>query len=93
MTFAQDPEASARWWAQALDARVHLDVNRDSVYAWIEIAGIEYGFHQADDTRNPRGGSPVVYWTVDDLDTARKHLLDVGAVHHRGPLQVTPRRR
>lgn len=95
MTFAIDPEASARWWADVLGADVHLDVDSDSgsVYAWIETAGIEMGWHQADDARNPRGGSPVVYWSVPDLDTARKHLLDAGAVHHRGPLQVTPGRR
>jgi hypothetical protein len=27
MTFAQDPAVSARWWAQALDARVHADAD------------------------------------------------------------------
>jgi predicted enzyme related to lactoylglutathione lyase len=90
MTFAEDPEASARWWARVLATDVHLDVDGNSVYAWIQLGDIEYGFHQADDARNPRGGSPVVYWAVNDLDAARKHLLDAGATHHRGPLQVTP---
>jgi len=93
MTFAEDPEAAARWWAGLLGADVQLDTDGTSVYAWIELGGIEVGFHPADDARNPRGGSPVVYWAVDDLDAARRHLLDAGATHHRGPLQVTPGRR
>ncbi|WP_329521563.1 VOC family protein [Spirillospora sp. NBC_01491] len=93
MTFAVDPEASARWWGEVLNVPVNLDVDGDSVYAWVMVAGVEYGWHQADDERNPRGRSPVVYWAVDDLDAARKHLLDAGAVHHRGPLQVAPSRR
>lgn len=94
MYFATDPEKSARWWADALGVgSVHTDVDGDSVYAWFTIAGVEHGFHQADDERNPRGASPVVYWQVDDLDAARKHLLDAGAVHHRGPLTVEPGRR
>ncbi|MEU1423847.1 hypothetical protein [Kitasatospora sp. NPDC005751] len=31
-----------------------------SVYAWVEIAGVEFGFHPADDERNRRGAGPVV---------------------------------
>ncbi|WP_261561968.1 VOC family protein [Frankia tisae] len=93
MTFADDPEKSARWWAGLLGAEVHLDVDGDSVYAWLNVAGVEVGFHQADDDRNPRGGSPVVYWSVADLDTARERLLSAGCVHHRGPLLVAEGRR
>lgn len=88
MTFAVDPEKSARWWADILDAQVQLDVDGDSVYAWFDHDGVEYGFHPADDTRNPRGGSPVVYWAVDDLTAARERLLAAGCTHHRGPLRV-----
>lgn len=88
MTFAVDPERSARWWATNFDnAHVQLDVDGDSVYAWFDVDGIEYGFHPADD-RNPRGGSPVVYWAVDDLTATRDKLLAAGCTHHRGPLRV-----
>ncbi|WP_240152326.1 VOC family protein [Streptomyces mobaraensis] len=74
MMFVDDPEKAARWWANALDDYVRLDVDGDNVYAWITIAGIEYGFHQASPERNPQGGSPVVYWAVDDVTAARKRL-------------------
>jgi Glyoxalase-like domain len=84
MVFALDPLASARWWGKLLDADVHVD----SSFAWIEVAGVEYGFHPVDDDRNPRDGSPVVHWAVDDVVAVRERLLDVGCMHHRGPLRI-----
>ncbi|MFC9228325.1 VOC family protein [Streptomyces decoyicus] len=41
-----------------------------------------------DEQRNKRGGSPVPYWSVDSLETAREMLLGAGCIHHRGPLDV-----
>jgi predicted enzyme related to lactoylglutathione lyase len=94
MVFADDPEVSARWWGETLGAPVKLDVaGTGAVYAWIEVAGVELGFHPADDDRNPRGGSPVVYWQVDDVDQVRERLLAAGCAHHRGPLVIEPGRR
>ncbi|MEU1628731.1 VOC family protein [Streptomyces sp. NPDC020096] len=93
MVFADDPEKSARWWASVLDAEVHLEVDGGRVYAWLDVGGIELGFHPADETRNPHGGSPVVYWAVDDMDTVRTRLLDAGCTHHRGPIEAEPDRK
>ncbi|WP_329486739.1 hypothetical protein OG618_08730 [Kitasatospora sp. NBC_01246] len=59
----------------------------------MEIAGVEVGFHPADDERNRRGASPVVHWGVDDLDQVRERLLAAGCAHHRGPLTIAPGRR
>ncbi|MFD9591719.1 VOC family protein [Kitasatospora sp. NPDC059973] len=94
MTFALDPAASARWWGEFLGVPVTTDVSdTGSVYAWVEIAGVEVGFHPADDALNRRGGSPVVYWGVDDVDHVRERLLAAGCTHHRGPLTIAPGRR
>ncbi|WP_434593397.1 VOC family protein [Streptomyces sp. A5-4] len=94
MVFADAPEISARWWGQVLDAPVKTDVsNTGAVYAWVQAGSIELGFHPADTERNAPGGSPVVYWGVDDLDQARDHLLGAGCDHHRGPLLIEPGRR
>lgn len=92
MVFALDPEKSARWWADVLNTQVQLNVDGDSVYAWFDLDGVEYGFHPAEDDRNPRGGSPVVYWAVDNLDATRERLLAAGCTHHRGPLRIDEQR-
>ncbi|MFF1713948.1 VOC family protein [Streptomyces sp. NPDC058268] len=90
MIFAEDPEKSARFWGGVLDAEVHLDVNdkNGAVYAWLDVADIEFGFHPLDEKNNRRGGSPVPYWTVDDVAAVRQRLIDAGCTHHRGPLNV-----
>ncbi|WP_405712857.1 MULTISPECIES: VOC family protein [unclassified Streptomyces] len=94
MVFADSPEASARWYGELLGVPVRVDLSdTGAVYAWVETGGVELGFHPADDARNPRGGSPVVYWNVADLDTVRERLLAVGCEHHRGPLAIEPGRR
>ncbi|MFG2624693.1 VOC family protein [Streptomyces sp. NPDC048473] len=94
MVFADSPEASARWYGELLDVPVQVDVSdTGAVYAWVETDGVEFGFHPADDARNPRGGSPVVYWSVDDVDGVRERLLAAGCEHHRGPLTIEPGRR
>lgn len=59
--------------ASVFDTEVNLDVNDDSqVYAWFEVDDVEYGWHPAEDERNPRGGSPVIYWKADDLQQPRE---------------------
>jgi predicted enzyme related to lactoylglutathione lyase len=92
MAFTHEPEKAARWWGQLLDTPVQTDRNGERVYAWITVDGVELGFHY-DDGHNQIGGSPVVYWTVTDLDTVRARFLEAGATHHRGPLQIAPGRR
>ncbi|MFI6861114.1 VOC family protein [Streptomyces sp. NPDC050421] len=88
MVFAEDPETSARWWAATLGTEVHVDDDGTAVYAWLDVAGVEFGFHPLDEQRNRRGGSPVPYWAVTDLDEVRSRLLDAGCTHHRGPLDI-----
>ncbi|MFE6869523.1 VOC family protein [Kitasatospora sp. NPDC057692] len=94
MTFAVGPEASARWWGRFLDVPVKLDAgDAGAGYAGVEAGGVEVGFHPVDDGRNPLGGSPVVYWGVDDVGRVRDRLLAAGCEHHRGPPAVGPGRR
>lgn len=92
MVFVDDPEAAAVWWAAIFNAEVHRDVDGASVYAWLDLDGLELGFHPAS-SKNPHGGSTVPYWAVEDLATERLRLLDAGCSPHRGPLDVAPGRR
>ncbi|QMU71441.1 VOC family protein [Streptacidiphilus sp. P02-A3a] len=93
MAFADSPDEAAAWYGNLLGVPVHREVSESgAVFAWVEHAGVEIGFHPADDERNPRGGSPVVYWRVADVDKALAWLLEAGCTHHRGPLRVSPQR-
>lgn len=89
MVFVDDPEAASRWWSDVLDTPARTQDG----YVWVEIGGVELGFHPADDERNPRGGSTVVYWRVTDLTAARERMLAAGCRPHRGPLRIAADRR
>jgi predicted enzyme related to lactoylglutathione lyase len=90
MAFVSDPRAAAAWWSAVTGVRP----GRAGDFTWLVLPGpVELAFHPADDERNPRGGSPVIYWAVGDLDDSRRSLLAAGAVAHRGPLEIAPGRR
>ncbi|MFF4583137.1 VOC family protein [Streptomyces sp. NPDC001373] len=93
MVFVDDPEVAARWWGNIFEAEVKLDINGTAVYAWLDLGGLEFGFHQASPKANAHGRSTVPYWSVEDLEAERKRLLEAGCTHHRGPLDVEPGRR
>nr|WP_202533834.1 glyoxalase/bleomycin resistance/dioxygenase family protein [Streptomyces sp. SID4923] len=54
MIFTPDPGAAADWWGRVLDAEVRRDVNEANgdVYAGLDAAGVEFGFHPLDEKRN-----------------------------------------
>ncbi|MGV9311112.1 VOC family protein [Streptomyces sp. NPDC003691] len=68
MVFVADPEAAARWWGEIFEAEVRLDINGTAVYAWLDLDGLEFGFHQASPKANAHGRSTVPYWSVEDFD-------------------------
>ncbi|MEU8782038.1 VOC family protein [Streptomyces sp. NPDC048637] len=88
MIFAEDPDEAAGWWSHLLDTPVHREVAGTHVYAWLDVGGVEFGFHMLDEQRNKRGGSPVPYWSVDDIESALTKLLAEGCTQHRGPLDI-----
>lgn len=90
--FADDPATAAQWWARALDL-ASSEVHSDGDFSWIEVDGIEIGFHPADPQRNPVGGSPVVYFATDGLDADWARLIALGATPHREPLTLSATRR
>lgn len=92
MVFSDDPPRAARWWADTLGGEAHVEGDGPA-FAWVDVNGVELGFHTADEQRNPRGGSPVVYWSVPSVTAARRRLLAAGCTHHRGPLDIDSDRR
>jgi len=90
MFFASDPEIVASWWASNLGE--DAPVVRDGEFWYFIVDQIEFGFHPADDDRNPIGASPVIYLSVANLAMTRAHLLKLGCTTHRGPLTINSSR-
>ena len=91
MFFCDTPNEVAHWWARLLGVPFEM-VNEESEFRWFSAGGTEFGFHPADDGRNPRGGSPVVYLATSNLETSIDEATAMGANIHRGPLILSPER-
>jgi predicted enzyme related to lactoylglutathione lyase len=89
MIFSCDPARSANWWSGLIGAPVHADGG----FHWLDVNGVEFGFHPADPVKNPVGASTVPYWITRDLGQAIAALVEAGGTLHRGPLSVEPGRR
>jgi len=91
MVFAEEPQVVVAWWARLLEVP-DKSVHEQDHFFWFDADGIEFGFHPADPERNPVGGSPVVYFTVTDIDVEVNKALALGAMRHRGPLDISESR-
>ncbi|WP_397539825.1 VOC family protein [Salinispora mooreana] len=85
LVFVPDPAAAALFWAGMLG---HPEVIRTPSVAVVQIGEVELIFRLPDDRNNP-GGSPVVYWTVDDFARAREHISEWGCIELHYPLMAT----
>jgi predicted enzyme related to lactoylglutathione lyase len=89
MLFAADIHAVAAWWAAAFGVeRVEVEPDASGDFVFFDAGGLELSVHPADPDKNPLGGTPVVYFSVASLATAREQLIEHGATPHRGPLVV-----
>jgi len=88
MLFCKDPEASATWWADLCGKALHFEDG----FWWFMVGDVEFGFHPADESKNPTGSSTVPYWIVPDLLNAIEEAKNKGGKHIRGPLQVSENR-
>ncbi|HEX7255787.1 MAG TPA: VOC family protein [Gaiellaceae bacterium] len=89
MLFAEDTHAVAEWWAAAFGVeRLEVEQHEQGAFVFFDAAGLEIGVHAADPEKNPVGGSPVVYFSVESVSSTRAQLLGRGATPHRGPLAV-----
>lgn len=91
MFFASDPDVVATWWASNLGD--DAPVIREGEFRYFMVDGTEFGFHPADDDRNPIGASPIIYLTVSSLEQTRSRLLQHGCTMLRGPLTIDDSRR
>ena len=83
--FAQEPKVVAYWWAELLECPIDR-VSFEDGFVWFDVGDTEFGFHPADATKNPVGGSSVVYLRVEAHAAAIARAESKGALLHRGPL-------
>ena len=88
--FADDLDAAGRWYAELLGIEPYFRMGD----GYLEFRGgdseDELGI-SATKSAGPGAGGPggaITYWHVDDLETAVKRLLDLGATEH---LPITDR--
>ena len=91
MFFCETPSEVAHWWARLLSVPIGM-VNEENEFRWFSSGGMEFGFHPADNERNPRGGSPVAYLASSNFEASMERAMALGATKHRGPLILSPER-
>lgn len=87
MFFVEDQPAAATWYRDLLFPG--RPVTEDQGYWFLDVDGVQVGFHRADPDRNPRGASAVPYFATGHLEQARAAAVAAGARHHRGPLDIS----
>lgn len=87
MIFAQEPKVVAYWWADLLECPIDR-VSCEDGFVWFDVGDTEFGFHPADASKNPVGGSPVVYLRVEVHTVAIARAESKGARLHRGPFAI-----
>ncbi len=83
--FVNDIQDAARWYAGLFGLTADDVQYENPNYAFIQAPGLLIGFHPAD-AKCPGGiGGTTSYWSVDDLEQVKTHLIANGATLHRGP--------
>ncbi len=54
----------------------------------MKIGNIQLEIVTADEKVAAGAAGTVIYWSVDDLDTAIAHFATIGAALYRGPMQI-----
>jgi hypothetical protein len=79
-----EPVLNAFWWARMLGG---LQVYRLPRFAMVIVDGIEIGF-RLPDSRTPPGGSPLLYWWVEDFNETRFTLKEWSCIELTLPVSI-----
>jgi len=80
-----EPEAAVAWYARAFP-RGRLGRVGDPIIPILELGSVKLEFVQVDEKVSSGAAGTVVYWQVEDFDSALGHLESVGAQLYRGLL-------
>jgi uncharacterized glyoxalase superfamily protein PhnB len=71
--------AGKSWYTQALGIEPYFS---EPFYVGYNVGGYELALDPNRPAARPEGSGPIVYWGVDDVETALRRLLELGATPH-----------
>ena len=74
-----DIEKAKQWYGKILNAEPILDIAFITVF---RIGDVNLGLLQSTNTETNIKDNNIIYWKVDDIDTAYKRLLEAGATKY-----------
>ena len=81
----EDLTKAKEWYARAFSQEPYFD---EPFYVGFNIGGYELGLQPIEGDGNVIGNSVVTYWGVDDIESAIRHMLELGAEKKDEPLDV-----
>lgn len=81
----EDLTKAKEWYSKAFAQEPYFD---EPFYVGFNIGGYELGLQPTEGTKNIIGNSVVTYWGVDDIETAMRQMIELGAVKNDEPMDV-----
>jgi predicted enzyme related to lactoylglutathione lyase len=75
------------WYEKAFSSAVRKRIP-DPDFEFLEINGVHLELVPEDEKVSSGAAGSVVYWAVEDFDSALQHFKHMGAVLYRGPLEI-----
>ena len=80
-----DLAEAKKWYSKAFNTKPYFD---EPFYVGYKIGGYELGLLPIEEEKNVVGNSVTAYWGIEDMDTAMKNILDLGASKQDDPQDV-----
>ena len=79
-----DLQEATAWYTKAFGLSPYFE---EAFYVGFNIGGFELGL-QPEEQKGAKGDSVVAYWGTENLETAYRHLLAIGATELEKPQEV-----
>ncbi|MES2217634.1 MAG: VOC family protein [Pseudomonadota bacterium] len=81
----KDLQKSKSWYQMILGVNPHIDIDK---YTEFKYGSCIIGLAQADEKSPFSFGGQVIYWRVENINSAISYFCTAGASIYRGPLQI-----
>ncbi len=87
MIHISDVAEALDWYERAFEGAIRSRAG-DPEFEFLALGDVQLEFVPADAKVSSGACGSVVYWQVPQFEIALQHFLSVGAVLHRGPMQI-----